>query len=534
MVLVPAPNRVRAVKGAVEWLRRVAPWAFVAIAPIKPIISRAYYGWVNRHERIPLAHWRREHPPDPWAQRAGQAGAPAGSPLGPCIGSPTEPSPGTSVALPNAAMIEERRIADEARAELLAAMARARAAAAQRAAFDGDPSKVLLAIGTLGAGGAERQLVTFARELAQRTGRRPSALTMRAMVGADAHHLQSLRACASVVGTMPMDLGPAIRWLQDKGHGWAPLALPHAILTDLVPLLRVIGAARPAVVHAWLDWTCVTAGVAAALLPVQRIVLSTRNVGPHHFPRFYWPFFRDLYALLLDDPRVVLVNNSHAGARDYASWLEVSPQRFRVVHNGLDLNAIAHPGAEPVAALRRELGLAPDDRVIAGVFRLADEKAPDLFLRVAERVVAADPRAVVVHVGDGPSAAEVRGLVEASAARKRIRLLGRRHDVPTIMAAAELLLLCSSQEGTPNVLIEAQELGCPVVSTDAGGSSETFEHGVTGLLCDVGDADGLTESVLRLLRNDDLRRSMAVAGPVLVRERFAVSRMVEDTLACYS
>lgn len=612
-MLVPAPKHVRLVKGSVEWLRRVAPWAFVAIAPVKPAVSRVYYGWVNRHERIPLARWRREHPPDPWGAgslRAGErtiatpgdaptadtvpdaavdtvpdAGVPqpvfpqpgiadTATPLVPSGGadesSPTEiaaftepkvdadpvqrpdsstdqltaPSnereSGPERAAPASAMAggharrTDQELAAEAHAELAATMARARAEAAQRPPFDGDPSQVLLAIGTLGAGGAERQLVTFAAEVARRTGHRASALTMRAMVGADAHHLPTLRASASVQGTLPIDLGPAIRWLQEHGRGWAPLALPHAILTDLVPLLRVIGAARPAVVHAWLDWTCVTAGVAAALLPVRRIVLSTRNVGPHHFPRFYWPFFRDLYALLLTDPRVVLVNNSHAGARDYASWLDVAPERFHVVRNGLDLNAFSHPGPDAVAALRRELRLTADDRIVAGVFRLADEKAPEVFLRAAERIVAAAPNAIIVHAGDGPSAADVQRLVHASPARERIRLLGRRHDVPTIMSAAEIVLLASWQEGTPNVLIEAQELGCPVVSTDAGGAAETFEHDVTGLLCKVGDADALADSALRLLRDETLRRSMAAAGPVLVRERFAVSRMVEDTLACYS
>ncbi|MFO0874331.1 MAG: glycosyltransferase [Phycisphaerales bacterium] len=184
--------------------------------------------------------------------------------------------------------------------------------------------------------------------------------------------------------------------------------------------------------------------------------------------------------------------------------------------------------------MRSELAIAADRRVVAGVFRLADEKAPDVFLAVAERIVAERPDAVVVHAGGGPCEDDVRRHLDASPHRDRIHLLGRRHDVPTIMAAADVLLLCSTHEGTPNVLIEAQHLGCPVVSTDAGGAAETFEHGRTGLLCAVGDVDALAESTLRLLRDEPLRRAMAEAAPALARERFALDRMVETTLACYA
>ena len=72
-------------------------------------------------------------------------------------------------------------------------------------------------------------------------------------------------------------------------------------------------------------------------------------------------------------------------------------------------------------------------------------------------------------------------------------------DILRIFASADVKLLCSRQEGTPNVLLEAQWLGCPVVATKAGGTVDAVMDNETGFLLDVGDVAGLEEAVLTLL-----------------------------------
>lgn len=499
-VLVVPPLPVRLLKRLVESLRHGAPWLLRIVGPIKAPLSRLYYGWVNRHERLSPSEAER--------RKARLFVLPAA----------TEVDHVDHVGVARRACREH---IDACRSEVIARR------------WHGRLDDVVQVIGTLGPGGAERQLVTLARGAAARGPGRFRSLTMRRLSGVDAHHRAALKRCSRLRAAVPTELGPAMRWLRRRDFGFALDALPQPMLADLASTLRALQRLRPDVVHTWLDWTNVTAGVAALLLPVRRIVLSTRNVAPHHFPRLYWPFYHELYRMLLEDARVVPINNSAAGAADYAAWLDVPAERFRVVRNGIDVEAIRHPTEREIATLRRDLGVTNGAPVVVGIFRLDEEKAPLEFVAVAARVLDEVPDATVLLAGDGAMAGEVRRAVADGPRAARFRILGARSDVPAILAASDLCLLCSHHEGTPNVLIEAQHLGRPVVATRVGGTPETLEHGVTGLLRDAGDVDGLAQDVVALLRDEDRRRAMGAAAPALIADRFGIDRMVRETIACY-
>ncbi len=112
-------------------------------------------------------------------------------------------------------------------------------------------------------------------------------------------------------------------------------------------------------------------------------------------------------------------------------------------------------------------------------------------------------------------------------------MLGRRTDVSAILSISELLLHSSRQEGSPNAILEAQSLGCPVVATRSGGTCEVVEEGVTALLADVGDADGLASSALRVLADPTLRRRLAEAGPRRVSSLFSIEELIRRTVNVY-
>ena len=112
--------------------------------------------------------------------------------------------------------------------------------------------------------------------------------------------------------------------------------------------------------------------------------------------------------------------------------------------------------------------------------------------------------------------------------------LGSVADVATLLAHSDVAVLTSEVEGTPNVLIEAQYLGVPVVTTRAGGAPETMVPGRTGFVADVDDVAGLTRHVCRLLRRPELRRQMGEDARAFVAATFSIDRMVDETLAAYS
>ena len=301
--------------------------------------------------------------------------------------------------------------------------------------------RVLHCIGTLGPGGAERQLCNLLAAMA-RDGWDVGLLPTLDLSGDGGHYLPFLRQAGVPIHSLePM-----------TGLGNSPVAVRLPLFPQLFAAFR---RQAPDVVHCWLDYNNVAAGVAAVLAGVPLVVLSTRSVNPTHFPPLYQPWFRPWYQLLADQPRARFINNSARGAADYADWIGVPAKSFRVIRNGIDPATVVRPGPEAVAAVRREASVPANAPLIAGVFRLSEEKQPLVFVEVVCRVMAARPDAHALVAGIGPLDSEVRRAVAASGFSERIHLLGRRQDVPAVLAAADLVLLTSRHEGTPNVLLEA-------------------------------------------------------------------------------
>ncbi len=108
---------------------------------------------------------------------------------------------------------------------------------------------------------------------------------------------------------------------------------------------------------------------------------------------------------------------------------------------------------------------------------------------------------------------------------KTVSFLGRRDDVNALMSIADLFLLTSDQEGMPNVVLEAQLMGVPVVATDAGGTRDAMRPGITGELCRVGDADALVAACEKLLGDGALAKAVGAAGARHAREGFSIAGM---------
>lgn len=482
--IVVAPRRVAVVRSAVAWAASRAPWLRTVMGPAYRALSGPYYRWLDRQNVLLPAT------PPPW-----------------------------------------RPEAPDSVEALHAALVAARAAASSRPGWNGRPERVLCAIGSLGAGGSERQMVLFLAGL--RSGRRgrPWLTTTVALEGPAAHFLPEARAAAEVVPLRRPRERRARAMLRDLGSWGAQV--PAAEARDIAAMRSLVRRLQPAVVHAWLDWPCTVLALGALLEPVTRVVLSTRSVNPSHFPALDVPHYRALYRILLDDPRVRMCNNSTVGAADYADWIGVPRERIAVVWNGFDQDSTRRPEPDRLAALRASLSIDESAPVVVGVLRMSEEKRPLVFVEAAERVLAGDPRAVVVFVGDGVLRCEVEARVAASPHRDRFRLLGRREDAHDLIALSDVLLLTSRQEGSPNVLLEAQALGCVPISTRAGGAVDLVEEGVTGYLVAVDDTEALAQRALAVLADPALRARLRDAGHRCVSTRFGIQRMVDETLALY-
>jgi glycosyltransferase involved in cell wall biosynthesis len=122
----------------------------------------------------------------------------------------------------------------------------------------------------------------------------------------------------------------------------------------------------------------------------------------------------------------------------------------------------------------------------------------------------------------------IRAFIQAANLTDRVHLLGALPEAALLreFAGCDLLALPSVQETTPMVIAQAMAAGKPVVATPVGGVDEMVSNGETGFLINVGDIDGLTNALLRLLREPSLRARMGQAG-----QRFAVTNYRANTVA---
>lgn len=175
---------------------------------------------------------------------------------------------------------------------------------------------------------------------------------------------------------------------------------------------------------------------------------------------------------------------------------------------------------QPVAAVRATLGMADGRSLVVSVGRLHRQKGHEVLIEAAARWVDLDP--LVVIAGDGPDEVTLRALVAARGAP--VRLLGRRDDVPDLLAAADLVILASRWEARALVAQEALLLGRPLVASAVGGLPALLEDGA--VLVPAGDIDALDAAGRELLDDPAARAALAARG----RARAARWPTPEDTV----
>ena len=271
-------------------------------------------------------------------------------------------------------------------------------------------------------------------------------------------------------------------------------------------LRRVVGDGHYDVMHCFaLTGELWGAVVHALLAPGRRPVLLTSIRNTFDWER---PLHRGIKQWVMRRSWRV-VANSEAGARSAQQSMRLPPELIRVIYNGVTVPALAPPAA---AAMRTELGVAPNAPLILFVGRLVEQKDVATLLRAMARL--GEPRGVLIIAGTGP----LRQVLEAQAAVRgvggSVHFLGQRDDTPALMSAADMVVLPSLVEGLSNVVLESMMCGRTVIASRTGGNVELVEHERTGLLFDVGDDASLALCMRRLVDDPGLRAALGRARHV--------------------
>lgn len=326
-----------------------------------------------------------------------------------------------------------------------------------------------------------------------------------------AEHVDDDVAIRSLTDSARVENGYVVGATTPLAYLLAPLRFCYAAATE-----------RPAMIQSFLIFDNLIARLAGLVSPAT-IVTGVRAV----------PNDRTTARSVLDRATIrlsdVVVSNSAAGA-EFAVDLGAPRERVTVVRNGRDVDRFRR--AEP-DAVREELSIGDDELVAGTVGRLIERKGHAELLTAWAQVQSQVPNARLLIVGDGKQASALQSRAETLGCADSVEFLGRRDDVPELLAAMDVFAFPSHFEGLPGAVIEAMAAGLPIVATPVDGTAELIDDYETGLFVPVEDPDAIAWATIRLLESPSLRESLGDRAQQRAFEGFSTDVMVGKFEALY-
>lgn len=306
-----------------------------------------------------------------------------------------------------------------------------------------------------------------------------------------------------------------------------PLAFP-----PFYPLLYFFRKSRFDVVHTHTPWTIGFVGLRWAQshgIPV----VSTYHT---HYDKYshYIPFVPKRYVRY----KIAKHTNFYYNEVDHIITPSDASKKWLMRHSVGRPITVIPTGALPRqmldrADMRLKLGLAPNQRLLLYVGRIAEEKNMEVLLEAAAQVMAQDPSTVFWLVGDGPYRENCLEMARNLGIGDRTRFVGfvARTEVDNYYAAADLFLFASITETQGLVIQEAMSYGLPVVVVQGGGASSPITTGENGFVVK-NDPCELADCALDLLKDDALYSRISNAA-LRASGEFGIRDMAESVLNVY-
>lgn len=268
-----------------------------------------------------------------------------------------------------------------------------------------------------------------------------------------------------------------------------------------------------------------TLAAAAALVGVsQTIHLATEHL-------FYSPQDRrwglaytllDRFSLYLPDHIVAI---SHRMYNQIVALPRLNPMRITIIQTAVDCEAFYTPRQRDPC--RIEFGLPPESQVIGFIGRLDKQKRVELLLEGFVLVLARHPEARMMIVGKGSLRPRLESLAARMGISHAVIWTGFRQDIPRLLAAMDIYVLPSSNEGFSASMLEALAACKPVIVTDVGGAQDVITDGKTGILIPPGSASAIGNAIIDLLDHPKKCNAIAQAGRARAVKEFGVQRLAD-------
>ena len=391
-------------------------------------------------------------------------------------------------------------------------------------------TRILSVIDTLGMGGGEHRLLSFARTVDRDRFQHRIVTIQQADPSREAFWAMRQQYVEAGVGVSSLGDVPSPRRMRLCGAGH----LVHAArrLRHRIDLLRgTMREWRADVVDAHLA-SAATVGVLAGAVTRTPAVMTLYSTGPL-VPAPFWGLLGRVVMGLAS----AVVTDSEARRRDIRRWMRPARPRVLVIPNGIARPAPTR-GSDEIRAM---IGIPRDPRirVIAQVASIAKHKGHLVLIEAARAVLARRPEAVFVFVGypaqgDPGYRDVVERAVRAHGLAERIRFLSYPGPIGDVWQVVDVQVHASTFDSLPNALIEGMSLAKPIVATRVGGVAEMLEDGRSALLVPPHDARALADALGRVLDDPALAIRLGAAAHDRYRQGYhaqVMTRALEDVFA---
>lgn len=313
---------------------------------------------------------------------------------------------------------------------------------------------------------------------------------------------------------------------------------PIKHLISIFKLVKLIRKERFDVVHSHTTAASLDGCIAAKLAGVPIVLYTIHGFG---FTENYPYILKEFYILVerLKCKLSTLIFTQSEEDRSTAIKEGITVQdKILTISNGIDLAKFSKKHTKiSKSKIYDEFGIPDNAILLIIVARLSRIKGyVDLFTAM-NQVMQNVPNLYLLIVGGIPeeephplSKEHLISLINNDEFKKRIVFAGARDDVKDILADSDIFVLPSYKEGMPRSIIEAMAMELPVIATNIRGSREEIVDGETGILVPVGDVNALSNAMIKLAKDSELRKTMGKKGREKAEKYFDESKVIEKQI----
>ncbi len=209
----------------------------------------------------------------------------------------------------------------------------------------------------------------------------------------------------------------------------------------------------------------------------------------------------------------------------------LSDEKIHVLQNGVNTGLFKPDSGKEKA--KKKLGL--EGKIILCAARFVEWKGIDVLITAMEQVLEVEKNARLVIGGSGPMESELKDLVRKKNLEKSIDFVGNisREDMPSYFTAADVFVLPSFFDTTPNVLLEAMACGKACVVSDLSGIKEVVENN-SAVKFPIGNSSALAESILSVLKDNKKKKKLEKHALLRIKEEYSQEKAIERYIKTYS